>query len=110
MMMGVSLLTYAQYPMTKVIKGDTVVVMTLNQATNINNHFDTCEQNQKAFINLKAVHKDSISLKNNKIEGLSSSLKIAKEELRHEQALNRGMRRMVLGLAIGYMIMLLFAR
>lgn len=38
-MMLVSLLSYSQYPTTKVINGETVVIMTVQQGENINNKF-----------------------------------------------------------------------
>lgn len=71
--MLVSHLTYAQYPTTRVIKGDTVVIMTIKQASDINDRFDSYIDSISALKN-----KNVIVVKENKklVDSLSNILLI----------------------------------
>lgn len=51
-------LTFSQYPITKKIKGDSVVIMTIGQADTINLLY-------KSYNDTIFAYKDSLSLKNN---------------------------------------------
>jgi hypothetical protein len=71
--MLVSHLTFAQYPTTRVIKGDTVVIMTIKQASDINDRFDSYIDSISALKN-----KNVIVVKENKklLDSLSNILSI----------------------------------
>ena len=79
--MLVSHLSYAQYPTTKIIKNDTVVIMTLKQADEINIQFDSYTdslyQYRKGVASLKS-NIDSLYLVvsnlNGKITNLNNEL------------------------------------
>ena len=67
LMMMVNLSTFAQYPTTKKIKGQRVVIMTLNQAKSINNKFETLE--------------DSLTILNGEVNGCKTSLYFTQDKL-----------------------------
>lgn len=67
LMMMVSLSTFAQYPTTKKIKGEQVVIMTVKQAETINNKFQALE--------------DSITELTNQINGCETSLNFTQDKL-----------------------------
>ena len=57
-MILLSVSSYSQYPTTKKIKGDSVVIMTIGQADTINKLY-------KSYNDTIIAYKDSLSLKNN---------------------------------------------
>jgi hypothetical protein len=66
-MMMASLSSFAQYPTTKKIKGQQVVIMTVKQADAINTKFDKLE--------------DSISILNSTLNGCITSLNFTEDKL-----------------------------
>ena len=67
LMMMVSLSTFAQYPTTKKIKGEQVVIMTVNQAKSIDEKFQMLE--------------DSIIDLNNQLNGCGTSLNFTQNKV-----------------------------
>ncbi len=67
LMMMASLSSFAQYPTTKKIKGQQVVIMTVKQADAINTKFDKLE--------------DSISILNSTLNGCITSLNFTEDKL-----------------------------
>lgn len=79
--MMASLSTYAQYPTTKVIKGEQVVIMTVKQAEAINNKFQVMEDSIASLNNdLNSLNNDfngavtSLNFTQNKVEILTDSI------------------------------------
>ena len=67
-MILLSVSSYSQYPITKRIKGDSVVIMTIGQADTINKLY-------KSYNDTIIAYKDSLSLKNNLYVTTSSKLR-----------------------------------
>lgn len=68
MLIVIPALCYCQYPITKKIKGDSVVIMTIGQADTINKLY-------KSYNDTIIAYKDSLSLKNNLYVTTSSKLR-----------------------------------
>ena len=68
MLIVIPALCYSQYPTTKRIKGDSVVIMTIGQADTINKLY-------KSYNDTIIAYKDSLSLKNNLYVSTSSKLR-----------------------------------
>ncbi len=67
-MILLSVSSYSQYPTTKRIKGDSVVIMTIGQADTINKLY-------KSYNDTIIAYKDSLSLKNNLYVTTNSKLR-----------------------------------
>jgi len=87
----VSLSSYCQYPITKVINGDTVVVMTVKQGQDINKQFSilkdsiksniiTIENSKKELFRVNKTFNDSLFSLNKNINSLNEQNVILKEE------------------------------
>ena len=68
MLIVIPALCYCQYPITKKIKGDSVVIMTIGQADTINKLY-------KSYNDTIIAYKDSLSLKNNLYVTTNSKLR-----------------------------------
>ena len=68
MLIAIPALCYSQYPTTKRIKGDSVVIMTIGQADTINKLY-------KSYNDTIIAYKDSLSHKNNLYVSTSSKLR-----------------------------------
>lgn len=68
MLIAIPALAYSQYPTTKRIKGDSVVIMTIGQADTINKLY-------KSYNDTIIAYKDSLSLKNNLYVTTNSKLR-----------------------------------
>lgn len=69
-----SVSTYSQYPTTKRIKGDSVVIMTVGQADTINKLY-------KSYNDTIIAYKDSLSLKNNLYVTTTNKLRLKEDSV-----------------------------
>ena len=77
----VSLSAFAQYPTTKKIKGEQVVIMTVRQAEDINNKFQMLEDSLTQLNNTLRGCETSLYFTQNKFETTSNELSVLKDSL-----------------------------
>ena len=73
-MILLSVSSYSQYPTTKRIKGDSVVIMTVGQADTINKLY-------KSYNDTIIAYKDSLSLKNNLYATANNKLRVKEDSV-----------------------------
>ena len=73
-MILLSVSSYSQYPTTKRIKGDSVVIMTVGQADTINKLY-------KSYNDTIIAYKDSLSLKNNLYVTTTNKLRVKEDSV-----------------------------
>lgn len=81
LMMLVSLSAFAQYPTTKKIKGEQVVIMTVKQAEDINNKFQALEDSIIQLNNNLNGCITSLNFTENKVEVTSKNLNHANDSI-----------------------------
>jgi len=74
MLIVIPALSYSQYPITKRIKGDSVVIMTIGQADTINKLY-------KSYNDTIIAYKDSLSLKNKLYVSTNSKLRSKEDSI-----------------------------
>ena len=74
MLIVIPALCYSQYPTTKRIKGDSVVIMTVGQADTINKLY-------KSYNDTIIAYKDSLSLKNNLYATANNKLRVKEDSV-----------------------------
>jgi len=77
----VSLSAFAQYPTTKKIKGEQVVIMTVRQAEDINNKFQLLEDSITQLNNTLRGCETSLYFTQDKFETTSNELSVLKDSL-----------------------------
>lgn len=77
----VSLSAFAQYPTTKKIKGEQVVIMTVRQAEDINNKFQMLEDSLTQLNNTLRGCETSLYFTQDKFETTSNELSVLKDSL-----------------------------
>lgn len=100
-MILLSVSLYSQYPQKRIIKGDSVVIITVKQADTINNLYlsynetiKTKKQGYDSAINQLGIKEDSLSnlrfyFKNIKSGATTEEIEEFREEFRRTQSLNR---------------------
>jgi len=81
LLMLVSLSTLSQYPTTKKIKGEQVVIMTVKQAEGINNKFEQLEDSIIGLNNQLNGCETSLNFTQNKLENTETDLIVTQDSL-----------------------------
>jgi len=87
LMMLASLLSYSQYPTTKVINGETVVIMTVQQGENINNKFVGLKKDIDSLNTTLTNTKRDLNFSDRQLKILQNELKYINDTIRSKNEL-----------------------